>query len=149
MQCAHSGAPRLTLVNRSVEKLEPLHKAIGAFYPRESLSIASWEDAALSAALEASDLVVNCSALGMQPGDASPIPAALLSRRHLLYDTIYTAGQTPLMLAAEEAGARSANGLSMLLHQGALSFEHWFQRPAPLEIMRAALTAHALKKARK
>jgi shikimate dehydrogenase len=149
MQCALSGAPRLTLVNRSVQKLQPLYEALEAFYPRESLAIASWGDTALSAALEASDLVVNCSALGMQPGDASPIPASLLSSRHLLYDTIYTAGQTPLMLAAEAAGARSANGLSMLLHQGALSFEHWFQRPAPVEVMRAALVAHAKEKARK
>lgn len=149
MQCALSGAPHLTLLNRSVEKLQPLQEAIGTLYPRELLSIAPWEEATLSAALEASDLVVNCSALGMQPGDASPIPASLLSPRHLLYDTIYTAGQTPLMLAAEAAGARSANGLSMLLHQGALSFEIWFQRPAPLEVMRAALVAHAQEKARK
>jgi shikimate dehydrogenase len=43
------------------------------------------------------------------------------------------------MLAADEAGARSANGLSMLLHQGALSFEIWFGRTAPVETMRAAL----------
>ncbi len=143
MQCATSGAKRLTLINRSVEKLQPLHDALATVYPRELLAVAPWEDIALAQALEDSDLVVNCSALGMQPGDASPIPAALLSRRHLLYDTIYTAGQTPLMRAAAAAGARSANGLSMLLHQGALSFEIWFQQPAPLEVMRAALVAHA------
>ena len=81
---------------------------------------------------------------GMQPGDASPIPATLLAARHLLYDTIYTSARTPLMRAADTAGARSANGLSMLLHQGALSFEHWFHRPAPLEVMRAALNGGAL-----
>ena len=75
----------------------------------------------------------------MNPGDTSPIPASFLAPRHLLYDTIYTAARTPLMRAADTAGARSANGLSMLLHQGALSFEHWFHRPAPLEVMRAAL----------
>jgi shikimate dehydrogenase len=46
------------------------------------------------------------------------------------------------MHAADEAGARSANGLSMLLHQGALSFEIWFNRSAPLAEMRAALLAH-------
>jgi len=143
MQCAASGAKRLTLVNRSIEKLQPLHDALVAIYLRDLLVVAPWEDAALAEALDTSDLVVNCSALGMQPGDASPIPAALLSRRHLIYDTIYTAGQTPLMLAAEAASARSANGLSMLLHQGALSFEIWFQRPAPIEVMRAALVAHA------
>jgi shikimate dehydrogenase len=141
MHCAASGAKRLTLVNRSVEKLQPLYEALAAVYTRESVLIAPWEDAALAEALAESDLVVNCSALGMQAGDASPIPAALLSRRHLIYDTIYTAGQTPLTLAASAAGTRSANGLSMLLHQGALSFEIWFQRSAPLEVMRAALVS--------
>lgn len=143
MQCAADGAKRLTLINRSVEKLQPLQEALTALYPRDLLAIAPWEDNALASALDGSDLVVNCSALGMQPGEASPIPAALLSRHHLLYDTIYTAGRTPLMLAGDAAGARSANGLSMLLHQGALSFEIWFQRPAPLEVMRAALVTHA------
>ena len=143
MQCASAGARGLTLLNRSVEKLQPLHDAIAAFYPRERLALAPWEDAALVCALDVSDLIVNCSALGMQPADASPIPAALLAARHLLYDTIYTAARTPLMRAADTAGARSANGLSMLLHQGALSFEHWFHRPAPLELMRAALSGGA------
>ena len=38
-----------------------------------------------------------------------------------------------------EAGARAANGLSMLLHQGALAFEIWFDRAAPMEAMRKAL----------
>ena len=76
-------------------------------------------------------------------GYPPPLPEGLLAARHLIYDTIYTAARTPLLLAGDAAGARGANGLSMLLHQGALSFEIWFQRPAPVETMRAALIAHA------
>jgi shikimate dehydrogenase len=86
-----------------------------------------------------SDLVVNCTAVGMKPGDKSPIPAKLLESRHLLYDTIYVAHRTPLLRAGDAAGARGENGLPMLLHQGALSFERWFHQSAPLEVMRAAL----------
>jgi shikimate dehydrogenase len=41
--------------------------------------------------------------------------------------------------AADEAGGRGANGLSMLLHQGALSFSIWFDREAPIDAMRKAL----------
>jgi shikimate dehydrogenase len=44
-----------------------------------------------------------------------------------------------LLIAADEVGARGVNGLSMLLHQGARSFEIWFGRAAPLDVMRAAL----------
>jgi shikimate dehydrogenase len=52
----------------------------------------------------------------------------------MIYDPIYK--QTPTQL---RAGARGANGLTMLLHQGALAFELWFDRSAPLGAMRAAL----------
>jgi shikimate dehydrogenase len=61
----------------------------------------------------------------------------------MIYDTVYATSRTKLMLAADEVGARAANGLSMLLYQGALAFEIWFDRPAPIEAMRAALLRHA------
>lgn len=141
MQCATAGVRRLALLNRSVEKLEPLRAVIAAAFPATPLHVGAWDKASLAAALAESDLVVNCSALGMKADDPSPIAAELLASRHLLYDTIYTAGRTPLMLAGDTVGARSANGLAMLLHQGALSFEIWFQQPAPIEVMRAALVA--------
>jgi len=143
MHLAASGVRRLILLNRTFEKLQPLKKAVAAIYPRRFLTVRAWNDTTLAEALAVSDLVVNCSSLGMKPDDPSPIPAALLTPRHLLYDTIYTASRTPLMLAADAAGALSANGLDMLLHQGAISFEMWFQREAPLEIMRKALLDYA------
>jgi shikimate dehydrogenase len=143
MHCASAGARFLVLVNRSMEKLRPVHEAISAIYPRELQLLQPWNDQALAKALDRSDLVINCSSLGMKPDDPSPIPASLIAPRHLLFDTIYTAERTPLMRAADAAGARSANGLSMLLYQGAVSFEIWFQRPAPLEVMRKALFEQA------
>jgi shikimate dehydrogenase len=93
----------------------------------------------LAEALEKTDLIVNCTAVGMKADDVSPIPSRLLSRNHLVYDTIYVGHRTPLLRAADEAGARGANGLAMLLHQGALAFERWFGRPAPIDAMRAGL----------
>ena len=48
MHCASARARGLTLINRSVEKLQSLHNAIAAFYPRESLALGPWEDAALA-----------------------------------------------------------------------------------------------------
>jgi shikimate dehydrogenase len=143
MHCAATRVRQLSLVNRTMEKLRPMQEAVAAIYPRDQLALYPWDDAALSKALDHSDLVINCSSLGMKPEDPSPIPARLLSTRHLLYDTIYTASRTPLMLAADAAGARSANGLDMLLHQGAISFQIWFGREAPLDVMRSALLEYA------
>jgi shikimate dehydrogenase len=56
-----------------------------------------------------------------------------------VYDTIYNPPRTALLAEAEAAGAKFANGLTMLLYQGARSFELWFDRKAPIEVMRAAL----------
>jgi shikimate dehydrogenase len=81
----------------------------------------------------------------MKPGDAAPISAELIEPRHIVYDTIYTAARTPLMSAADQAGARSENGFAMLLHQGVLSFEIWFEGDAPIEVMRSALRSVAQK----
>lgn len=64
MQCATTGARRLTLINRSVEKLNPLRAALAAFYPPAQIHVGAWEDAVLAEALEQTDLVINCSASG-------------------------------------------------------------------------------------
>jgi len=146
VQCAMEGCERLVLVNRTLEKasalaseLQPLMASSRLLGPVARLEACAWENGALSRQLENIDLIVNASSVGMKFGDPSPVPAHLLRPAHLVYDSIYTTTRTPLMRAALEAGARTANGLSMLLHQGALSFEIWFQQTAPLEVMRAAL----------
>ncbi len=150
MQCGIEGCERLVLVNRTPEKARALAAELEPFFAgaRVSAQVARleavpWEDGALRFQLANTDLVINCTSLGMQRTDPSPLPSALLQPHLMIYDTIYTAARTCLMQAADEAGACSANGLSMLLHQGALAFEIWFNREAPLAEMRAALLAQA------
>ena len=138
MQCAAEQCAGLTLVNRTVAKLPPLASELARFLPTERLALTS--DADLTGSVQHADLIVNCTAVGMKADDLSPISAATLSARQFVFDTIYVGHRTPLLRAADEAGARGANGLAMLLHQGALAFEHWFSRPAPIEAMRAGLT---------
>jgi len=139
MQCAREGCPSLMLINRSLDKLEALLEDLGKYHPEAKTAAGDFDEIFLKAGLKISDLVINCTSIGMKPGEKSPIPAKLLSAHHLIYDTIYVGHRTPLLAAGDKAGARGANGLPMLLHQGVLSFERWFQRPAPVETMRAAL----------
>lgn len=150
MQCGIEDCERLVLVNRTVEKARELATELEPFFagPRVSgpvarLEVVPWEEADLRFQLAHTDLVINCTSLGMKRTDASPLPSSVLQPHLMLYDTIYTANRTKLMQAADEVGARSANGFSMLLHQGALAFEIWFNREAPLDVMRAALLEHA------
>ena len=145
MQCAFEAAPSVLLVNRTIQKIAPLAAEIGREFPRCAVAPASLDASELGRTLSEFDLIVNCTALGLEPNDSSPIPPRMILSRHLAYDTIYAATRTPFMHAADQAGARSENGFSMLLHQGALSFEIWFEREAPLEVMRSALQAVAGK----
>ena len=59
----------------------------------------------------------------------------------MAFDLVYNLPETCFMRATAAGGARAVNGLGMLLHQGAEAFSLWTQQPAPVEIMRGALTA--------
>ena len=102
----------------------------------------------LAYAVKSSEVIINATPLGMKADDPSPLPdlpEGILNSHHLVYDTVYSGGETALLKQAHRVGARSANGFSMLLHQGALQNELWFGAPAPLETMRSALTALTAK----
>lgn len=87
------------------------------------------------------DLLLHATPLGLKPGDPSPLADAPFSLRQAraVYDMIYRPAETPLLKAARAAGCRTANGIGMLLYQGAKAFEIWSGRPAPVEVMRRAL----------
>ena len=145
-QCALENCERLVLVNRTLEKAQTLVDRLRPFFagprvlgPVARLEAVAWDEAALRAQLQDVDLIVNATPLGMNPSDPAPIATRLLAPHHMVFDVVYGPSKTVLVRAADEAGARGANGLSMLLHQGALSFSIWFDREAPIEVMRAAL----------
>jgi len=86
-------------------------------------------------------LVVNCTPVGMWPHvDASPWPDDLpFHSGQFLYDLIYNPLATKLMRQARASGAEVSNGLSMLVHQGALAWEQWTGISAPVDAMRQGL----------
>jgi len=88
-------------------------------------------------------LVVNATPVGMAPNvDASPWPDDVrFPAGALALDLIYNPRRTRWMAQAERSGARSTNGLAMLIYQGAAAFEIWTGHTAPVDVMRAALEA--------
>ncbi len=146
-QCALQGVPRLVLVNRTLEKLEPLVERLRALGPTTEVTALAFHDPRLRALSQESDLIVNTTSVGLKEGDGSPLPQDCLRAGLCVYDTIYQPAVTPLLAAASTAGARVANGLSLLLHQGALAFQHWFPHTDPLPYMRQALGIQAAKTA--
>jgi shikimate dehydrogenase len=91
---------------------------------------------------EPAELLVNCTAVGLQaePDELAQLglDGTRLGDYALVVDLVYRAGATELLRAARERGARTVDGLAVLVAQGALSFELWTGRAAPRETMRAA-----------
>jgi shikimate dehydrogenase len=146
IQCALKHCERLVLVNRTVEKVQSLAEELHPHFnhelvsgPVERLECMALDSPEMAHQLDHTDLIVNATSLGMKRTDPDLIAPALLQPHHLIYDMVYRPARTKLMATADAAGARNMNGLSMLLHQGAISLETWFDQEAPLEVMREQL----------
>ncbi len=133
------GVPGLVLINRTLGKLVNLAERLEALFPDTEITTLTFEDGLLFEYCLGSDLIVNTSSVGLKPGDPSILPVDCLKADHLVYDTIYQPPVTPLLAFANHEGCRTANGLSMLINQGALAFEHWFPGTDPLPVMKAAM----------
>jgi shikimate dehydrogenase len=86
----------------------------------------------------ARDLLVNCTSVGLADPDASPVEEV---EAEIVVDLVYADRPTRFVRDARAAGATTVDGLEILVRQGALSFTRWTGRPAPLDVMRAAVRA--------
>jgi shikimate dehydrogenase len=87
-------------------------------------------------------LIVNTTAVGLAGEDtfeALPISPDSFSPGQVVLDMVYTDAPSPLLAAAEAAGATTVDGLEMLVQQGALSLRIWTGEEPSLEAMRAAV----------
>ncbi|MEN9674539.1 MAG: Shikimate 5-dehydrogenase [Verrucomicrobiota bacterium] len=133
LRLADEGVGELWLVNRTVEKAEELAAEIAG------RSLAT--DVRVGYPPGDVEVLLNATSLGMQEGDALPLDLDRfsLNRADGVYDMVYRPAETHLLRLAREAGCRTANGLGMLLYQGAAALELWTGRPAPVDVMRRAL----------
>jgi shikimate dehydrogenase len=131
---AQEGAEEVVVLNRTPERARALvarFRAPGV----EVRSAARVEDLRG----ERFDLAVNSTSLGLRPGDPLPLPVEGGPEVAAGLDLVYAPGETPWVRALHGAGIPAADGVEMLLRQGAAAFECWWKVPAPLEAMRAAL----------
>jgi shikimate dehydrogenase len=92
-------------------------------------------------------LLVNTTPIGMHDDrEQSPVDAETmqgLSANAIVYDLIYTPSPTKFLQFAQGVeGVIAIDGLEMLVQQGAVAFELWLQKPAPVDVMRQALIGH-------
>jgi shikimate dehydrogenase len=97
---------------------------------------------AAEAGLPASAVVINATSAGLKAGDPTPVDLGALRGPRAVYDMIYNPAETPLLAAARASGLPVANGLSMLVHQGARALEIWTDNAGvPVDAMAAAARA--------
>ena len=133
LRLADEGVSSLWIVNRTPDKAAQLAREITDRFPAVHAETGYPE--------ESIEILLNATSAGLRPEDPLPLDtqAFPLHRVDGVYDMIYRPAVTPLLAAAREAGCRTANGLGMLLHQGADALELWSGTAAPRDIMRAAL----------
>ncbi len=111
------------VANRSLDKANRLSMFIESLNPNVSTEIVEFSE--LSGA--DLDLLINTTSLGMSPNvDASAMSGADFSQIKAVVDLIYNPAETLIMREAEAAGAKTVNGLEMLVAQAVYSAEIWF-----------------------
>lgn len=134
------GAARIAVWNRHGERAEALSEEFRKLAPQTTL------EAVAEPRLEDVDLLVNATSVGMARGKESDaqtgdfkllrISADRFADVQIVVDLVYRDGGTALLREARSRGLTCVDGIDILVHQGAASFELWTGKPAPLEVMR-------------
>ncbi len=130
------GFTRVVVFNRHLHRAEALVKHFGRSAAHMELKAMPWHESIIESELAKTRVLVNATSIGLH-GDESPIPGELLPPELLVLDLIYR--RTKLLRDAAAAGDQTADGETMLLHQGAAAFTLWTGQAAPLELMQAKL----------
>lgn len=133
LKLASDGIKHIYLVNRTMSKAEEVAREIRHRFPNVTTSV-GYPDHTV-------DFVMNATSAGLKSDDPLPFDSSRFSLKKAgaAYDMIYRPARTKFLDEAERAGCRIANGLGMLLYQGAKALEIWSGMKAPIEVMRTAL----------
>lgn len=136
---ACEGAARLILADIDQARCDAVSRDIAALSPATKTEWAGATAAEWARRTPDANLVIQASPVGMKPNDICPLPPSAFRTGQLAFDLVYNRPDTCFTQAAIAGGAKAANGLGMLLHQGAEAFTIWTGKPAAVGVMRDAL----------
>jgi shikimate dehydrogenase len=137
IQLARAGIEKIVLTDLVFSKAQELIACIGKQISGVKLLAAREEG--LENEIKEADILINATPVGMKPNDPSPVASELFHPKLLVCDLIYNPSRTTLLREAARKGAKTLNGMGMLLYQGALAFTIWTGREAPIEAMAGVL----------
>jgi len=128
-------ARELVILNRTLERAGALASRISSDMDRE-VRWGMLSNDVLHEELTDADVLINATLVGMRPNDSeTPVDSSLLREDMVVFDLVYNPLETRLLREAKSIGARTIDGLTMLVYQGAASFEIWTGRKAPVDFM--------------
>ncbi|WP_455391991.1 shikimate dehydrogenase [[Eubacterium] cellulosolvens] len=126
---------RIIIANRTYHRAIELAERLSDFTESKAVKIGE-----LDGVIKEVEVLINCTSVGMKGGlPGTPVPIKLLNENLIVFDIIYSPQKTPLITAAEDAGAQVIYGHEMFIHQGEKAFELWTGKTAPVEVMREAV----------
>lgn len=138
VECLRARCTSLWIGNRTQATLRTL---LDELAPLAGSSKIHGFDLVSPAGLPADAVVINATSLGLKPADPAPVDLKQIASPRCVFDMIYRPAQTALLREAAQRGIAQANGLGMLVHQGARSLSIWTGATVPVAAMQAAADA--------
>ncbi|MYJ87929.1 MAG: shikimate dehydrogenase [Rhodobacteraceae bacterium] len=132
------GVPKVYLTNRTIERAKLLQNDLG-----NRVKVIEYVD--LGAVLNEVTIIVNTTSLGMIGQPEMKFPYDSLNYRTIVYDIVYNPLRTDFLKQAEIRGCRTVEGLGMLLHQAANSYQFWFGKLPEVTLELKNLVTEKLK----
>jgi shikimate dehydrogenase len=129
VECLQRNCASLHVGNRTRKNLDTLLATLAPI--AKAIPVIGFAPSEPPGTLPSHAIVINATSAGLADTDPLPIDLGRLPKPSAVFDMIYNPPQTPLLRAATQRGVPCANGLSMLVHQGAKALEIWTGIPAP------------------
>lgn len=139
--CLEQGCSRLTIVNRSADRLDELADRLRQLGYGDRLVTYT---AGQTFTVPPCCIVIQATSLGLRAGDPLPFDPARIPADAVVMDMIYQPPQTPFLAALARRRVATANGLAMLVWQGVRALEIWSGQEVPVEAMRQAAQGREL-----
>ncbi len=136
---AMEGAKSIIIANRTFEHANDIKEILDNHFSKCESKVVSL-DKSINQYFKNVDMIVNATPIGMYDNEKEiPFSFNNFTENHYVIDLIYKPLQTEFLKRAKERGAKTANGLDMLIYQGAAAFKIWTNIDAPIEVMKKAI----------
>ncbi len=139
---AMEGAKKIILANRTRERAEKIAGDLAPIFHETQWEVVQLSPSSLRNAAGRSQLIANATSLGMTANDPLPIEAESIAPDQVVFDTVYSTPETPLLKAAKSRGAICVGGAGMLARQGAKSLALWSGLQPDEDLMLSVLQKH-------